>query len=285
MHILLHTAEHALWDSLKILPFIFLVYILIEYLEHKNNTDLSHLMMKTKKSGVFLGGLLGIVPQCGFSVIAADLYAKKAISVGALIAIFIATSDEAIPILLSNQQTAWVLLKVIPLKVAIAVVTGFITDCISRGHSHRHMCEHHDHHEHFHGNCESCDGGILKSSLIHTLKIFVFIFISTLAIDLVIAYSGEEMLYNLLLKNSPLQPFVASLIGLIPNCASSVILTQSYVSGALSLGSLIAGLCSGSGVGLLLLFRRNRNLKDNLRILLILYFSGAVFGSLLNIIF
>ena len=284
MHILLHTAEHALLDSLKILPFIFLVYILIEYLEHKNNTDLSHLMMKSKKSGVFLGGLLGIVPQCGFSVIAADLYAKRAISVGTLIAIFIATSDEAIPILLSNPQTARVLLKVIPLKVVIAVVTGFLADLAIKAASHKHICTKEDHHEHFHGNCESCDGGILKSSIVHTLKIFAFIFISTLAIDLVIAYTGKEVLFEILLKDSALQPFVASLIGLIPNCASSVILTQSYVSGALSLGSLIAGLCSGSGVGLLLLFRRNHNLKDNLRILGVLYFAGSVFGSIIHIL-
>lgn len=285
MHILFHTAEHAFTDSIKILPFIFLVYMLIEYLEHINNTDLSHLMMKSKKSGIVLGGLLGIIPQCGFSVIAADLFSKKSISMGALVAIFIATSDEAIPILLSNQQTALALLKVIPLKLAIAIVTGFLVDIIFKTNSHKHVCTEEHHHEHFHGNCESCDGGILKSTIVHTLKIFAFIFVSTFIIDFIIEYSGKEVLFELLLKDSPLQPFIASLIGLIPNCASSVILTQSYVSRALSLGALIAGLCSGSGVGLLLLFKRNHNLKENLKILSVLYFSGAIFGTIIHLVF
>ena len=204
---------------------------------------------------------------------------------GALVAIFIATSDEAIPILLSNSQTALALIKVIPLKLVIAIITGFLVDIIFKTNSHKHVCTEEHHHEHFHGNCESCDGGILKSTIIHTLKIFAFIFVSTFVIDFIIEFSGKDALYELLLKDSPLQPFAASLIGLIPNCASSVILTQSYVSGALSLGALIAGLCSGSGVGLLLLFKRNRNIKENLKILSVLYISGAIFGLVIHLIF
>lgn len=284
MHIIIHTLEHTFFDSVKILPFIFFMYMLIEYLEHRNNTDLSHLMMKSKKSGVILGGILGTIPQCGFSVIAADLFSKKTITMGTLIAIFIATSDEAVPILLSNTHTAPVILKVIPIKILIAVIAGFLVDLIIKNIHHKDICEKEEYHKHFHGNCESCDDGIIKSSIIHTLKIFIFIFISTFIIDLIIEYAGEQAFFNLLLKNSVFQPFIASVIGLIPNCASSVILTQSFVSGALSFGSLIAGLSAGSGVGILLLFKRNKSLKENITILSILYLIGSISGLIIHIL-
>lgn len=284
MHLFLHILEHSLIDTLKMIPFIFLIYLLIEYFEHKNNTNLSHLLMKSRKLGPLYGGIFGSIPQCGFSVIASDLYSKKAITLGTLIAIFIATSDEAIPIILSHPEKAYLVIYVILIKIISAILFGFLIDIFCKKIQLKSTCHHHDDHEHFHGNCENCDGGILKSAIIHTIKIFVFIFISTFILSYIIEFFGEENFSNVLLKGSILQPFIASLIGLIPNCAASVILTQSFIKGAISFGSLIAGLSSGAGVGLLVLFRRNKNLKGNLTILGLLFLIGGILGMLIQFI-
>lgn len=284
MHFFLHSLEHAFFDSIKILPFIFLMYLLIEYFEHRNNTDLSHLLMKSKKTGAVFGGLFGSIPQCGFSVIAADLYSKKAITLGTLIAIFVATSDEAIPIILSNPRKAYLVIEVILSKIILAIVFGFIIDLFCKTKESSHICKEEHHHEHFHGNCESCDEGFFKSALIHTIKIFAFIFIATFILDFAIECAGEEVLASFLLKDSFAQPWIAACIGLIPNCAASVVLTQSFLSGALSFGSLIAGLCSGAGVGLLVLFKKNKNSKENITVLFILYLIGAISGTLIKLI-
>ncbi|MBE7053310.1 MAG: hypothetical protein E7391_03445 [Ruminococcaceae bacterium] len=280
---MLHILEHALLDSIKILPFIFAVYFLIEYLEHKNNTDISHILMKTKKTGPLYGAFLGCIPQCGFSVIASDLFSKKSITFGTLIAIFIATSDEAIPILFSNPTKAYLVAFVVAIKFVIALIAGFTVDFIFKNSKKTSLCDcEHDHH-HFHGNCENCEGGILKSTVIHSVKIFVFIFIVTFIFNALIEFMGEKTLSNILFKESIFQPLIASLIGLIPNCAASVMLTQGYLSGVVSFGSLIAGLSSGAGVGLLVLFKHNKNVKENMLAVLVLYFIGAISGIVIGL--
>lgn len=278
----MHCLEHAFFDTLKIIPFIFLIYLVIEYFEHKNNTWLSHKLMKSKKTGVLYGALLGSIPQCGFSVIAADLYSKKAITLGTLIAIFVATSDEAIPIILASPDKAGFVVGIVAVKIIIAVVCGFLIDAFYKQGLVATVCEKQEHHEHFHGNCEGCEDGILKSAIKHTVKIFIFVFIATFILSLAIEAAGEERIASYLLKDSFFQPFIASLIGLIPNCAASVVLTQSFLSGAISFGSLIAGLCSGAGVGVLLLIKRNKNVKQNIFIIGILYVIGSLSGMIIN---
>ena len=284
MHEVLHSLEHAFFDSIKILPFIFLIYLLIEYLEHKNNTKLSHILMKAHKFGPVYGSILGSIPQCGFSVIASDLFARRAITAGTMIAIFIATSDEAVPILLSEPSKAHLVLAVIGVKIVIAVISGLLIDLVYRKRSHDNHCHDEHPHEHFHGNCESCGDGVLKSTIKHTVKIFVFIFIVSFVMTLLIEMVGEDELSKLLLKDSTVQPFIAALIGLIPNCAASVMLTEMYVVGAVSFGSLIAGLSAGAGIGILLLFRKNKNIKENLCILGTLYLIGALSGIIIQLI-
>lgn len=280
----MHILEHVILDTLKIMPFIFIVYLVIEYFEHRSNTAISHTLMKAGRLGSVYGALLGSIPQCGFSVIASDLFSKGAITLGTLIAIFVATSDEAVPIILSYPDKAYIALIVIGIKIVIAVIFGSIIDAVYRKRKELNVCREHHHHEHFHGNCESCEGGILRSTLKHTLRIFLFVLIANLIFTVAVEAVGEDSLSAYLLKGSYLQPFAASLIGLIPNCAASVILTESYISGVLSFGSLVAGLCSGAGVGVLLLFKRNKNTKQNFCILGILYAIGVISGILIQIL-
>ncbi|MBE7020732.1 MAG: hypothetical protein E7411_04785 [Ruminococcaceae bacterium] len=281
MHLAIHSLIHSFQDNIKILPFIFLMYIIIEYIEHKNNTDLSHFLMKAKGPAPLYGSILGAVPQCGFSVIASDLYAKRALSLGTLIAIFISTSDEAVPILLANPHKAHLVINVILIKIIIGTLFGLLIDLFYKRKT-VHGCNNEHEHHHFHGNCESCDKGFFKSAVIHTVKIFIFIFIAGFILTYFTELIGEEKLSHFLLKNSFLQPFIASLIGLIPNCAPSVILTESYISGMLDFGSLIAGLSSSAGVGLMILCKENKNFKENLIIILLLFLIGGISGCVLK---
>lgn len=280
MHELFHILEHAFSDSVKLLPSLFLIYLLIEYFEHKNNNRLHHLFMHTKKGGPLFGAVFGCIPQCGFSVIASELYANRFITLGTLIAVFTATSDEAIPILLSEPTLLGQLGIIIIAKLIFAVAYGFIIDLIF--HTDRakaHVCK--DEHSHFHGNCEACHGGILKSTVIHVIKIFAFIFLASVLLGYLTEYT--EGFISAVKASKWVQPFITPAIGLIPNCASSVILTRMYIDGALTVASLTGGLCSGAGVGLLMLFKLNKNVKQNLQILGLLYLLGVVSGLLLTI--
>ncbi len=275
--------EHSFIDSVKIIPFIFFIYLLIEYLEHKNNTFFTHKLMKSRGLGAVYGALFGSVPQCGFSVIASDLFSKGAITAGTLIAIFVATSDEAVPIILSYPDKEYLVINIIFIKIIIAIMSGLLVDMIYRRKVEVKECCKEDKHYHFHGNCESCEEGIFKSALKHTVKIFIFVFVANLVLTLAIEGIGEANLSKYLLKDTAFQPFVAAAIGLIPNCAASVMLTQGFVSGMVSFGSLIAGLCSGAGVGTLLLIRRNKSIKESMVIIGILYLIGVLSGVILQI--
>ncbi len=283
MQEILHILEHAFFDTLKVLPSLFLIYFLIEYLEHKNNNKAHHLFMKSKKAGPLFGSLFGCIPQCGFSVIASELYSKRFITLGTLTAVFVATSDEAIPMLLS-EPTLWTkMLLLIGIKLLFAVIAGFLIDAVIREkqHVHHHHCEEeHEEHHHYHGNCESCHDGVLKSTLIHVVKIFFFIF----AISVVLGFLMEYIPKDMLLVNKWLQPFITPLIGLIPNCAASVLLTELYIEGIITLSSLTGGLCAGAGVGLLVLFRLNKRVKENISVVLILYLTGVVLSLILTLL-
>ncbi|OJU09626.1 MAG: hypothetical protein BGN88_01350 [Clostridiales bacterium 43-6] len=268
----------TLLDSLKILPFLFITYLIIEYIGHKSSNKL---VTGLRKYGVMGGAILGCFPQCGFSVAAANLYRNRLISAGTLIAVFVSTSDEAIPVILADTGNLGIVLKLIAVKAVIAILAGVAADKLFAGifaGEASHVEEGHVHH-HFH----ECHGGIVSSALKHTLQITVFIAATIFIMNLTIHFIGEDNLSRILLTDSILQPAVAALIGFIPNCASSIIITQLYLGGSLSFGSAIAGLCTGAGVGLVVLFRVNRNLKENIKIVSYIYIVAILAGNLIQI--
>lgn len=275
--------KDVLLDSLKMLPLLFVVYAVIEFLEHKNNNSSYHILMKQKKLGPFLGAVFGCIPQCGFSVIASDLYSRRAITVGTLLAVFLSTSDEAVPILITNPSFFPDALKILGIKLIIAAVFGYIADFIIKTET-GHECEKKESHTHFHGNCEPCDHGILRSALIHSAKIFVFIFLVSLALEFVMENAVGDNVFDFFNTHTVLQPFLTALVGLIPNCAASVILTQCFIAGKITLGALIGGLCTGAGVGLVVLFKFNKNTAQNFLILISLYLCGVFSGIILQMI-
>lgn len=271
----------ALIDSAKLLPFLFLTYLLMEFIEHKMDARAKNAIKNAGKFGPLAGSLLGAIPQCGFSAAAANLYAGRIITVGTLIAIFLSTSDEMLPILLTSQVDIVLILQIIGIKVIIGMIAGFAIDALMHGKKgvveHNrigHICEH----EHCH-----CDKNIWLSALKHTGVIIAFIFVISLALNFIIEYVGEETIASVIGGQKILAPFLAGIVGLIPNCGSSVVLTQLYVSGITSLGTMLAGLLAGSGVGLLVLFRINDEHKENFKILGTVYVIGVAVGIVFNI--
>lgn len=391
-HILEHTMEH----SISIVPFLFLTYLVMEYIEHCAGEQVQHVIEKAGPFGPVLGSVAGAVPQCGFSTAAANFYTGRVITLGTLMAIFLSTSDEMLPILISNQVEVGTIFKLLGIKVIIGMVAGLAIDAILRGkkwkakasveehvcaHAHEHhhgehevhahenhhgdhaRGEHHHHevhhnerdehyhheehgghdshdhhdadahnhdehheegyehsheaHEHHHedhddhltsyerahGHCHDhdhahtrihelceqenchCENGVFMSAVIHTVHIFLYILLITFALNLIIEGVGEEKLGELLLNRPVLGQLVAAVVGLIPNCASSVVITELFLSGALGLGSMMAGLLVNAGVGVLVLFRVNRsNMKENFKIVGLLYVIGVVAGILLDLL-
>ena len=269
-------------DTLKLLPYLLVTFIILELMEHKLSKKNQKVLAKNKKFGPVLGGLLGAIPQCGFSSMASNLFSGKVITMGTLVAVFLSTSDEMLPIMLSEHTDVLVLLRIVAFKVIVGIIIGFIVDLIFRKKSK-------DNHTHISELCEdehcSCEkDGIIISSIKHTLHIGLFILIANLLINLVIFYVGEENLSNLLKQKNILTYFAASLIGLIPNCASSVIMTELYLAHFITIGNLMAGLLTGSGLGILLLFKTNKNIKENLTILSIIYFVGVIVGIVTDLV-
>ncbi len=284
---MLEVIMETLVDSIKLLPFLFLSYLLIEFIEHKSSLKLEKVLSTSGKFSKVIGGLLGIVPQCGFSAVAANLFSGRVITVGTLVAVFLATSDEAIPILLTYPERTKDILIILGIKLIIAIIAGTIIDFIISKKNHKHSeFDEHEMHEHMHDMCKDCDceHGIFKSSLKHTLSIFFFLLIITFIINVIVEFIGEENFKNVILSGSIFQPFIASIIGLIPNCAASVLLTKLFVDGSLSLGSIIAGLSTGAGVGGIILFKTNKNIKENISILGLVYFIGVFCGILIDCI-
>ena len=271
--------KDTLIDGVKLLPFLFIAFFTIEFIEHKLSNKSKETIKKSGKLGPLFGGALGMVPQCGFSSAAANLYATKIITVGTLVAIFLSTTDEMIPILISRGADLGVVIKLIGIQAVIGVIAGFIIDFIFKN---KKVEEIEDFCEHEHCDCEH--KSILESSIRHTLNILAFIMIISFILNLGLYYLGEDVLANLFLKNSLFGPFVASLVGLIPNCAASVVLTELYLNSAITLGSVIAGLLTGSGVAILILFRVNKNLKENLFVLGAIYSVGVISGIIIDLI-
>lgn len=271
--------QDTLIDSARLLPFLFLTYLAMEYLEHRTGDKAQRMVKRAGRFGPLVGGILGAVPQCGFSAAASNLYAGRVITLGTLIAIFLSTSDEMLPILLSEQAPMNVILPILLIKVVIGAAAGLLIDRLihpKEEHHHIHeMCEH----DHCH-----CEEGILRSALKHTVQITFFIIIIGFALNLVLAFVGEDALANLILNRPILGPVLAGIVGLIPNCAASVVITQLYLQGAMSIGAMMAGLLSGAGVGVLVLFRVNHNKKENLKILGLLYLIGVLCGIVIELV-
>lgn len=280
MHVLLDGAIEAL----KTLPFLFIAFLLIEFLEHKAEDKIQHLFTRAGGMGPFIGTILGCVPQCGFSVMCANLYSSGIITLGTLVAVFLSTSDEAIILLATAENGYFEILKLIATKIVIALFFGYAIYLIEKR-------KHEEHHHHSHDLCEQdhcgCDenSGILRPALIHTIKVFGFLLLFTILIQLAVSFIGTERLSHFLLADSIFQPFLSAIIGFIPNCASSVLLTQLYVANTLSFGALIAGLCTNAGAGMLILFRNRSNFKENFKVLGVMYLCSVIPGIILHLTF
>lgn len=290
---MLDIIKDTIFDSIKLLPFLFITYLLMEYIEHKMGNKSKEIMKKADKFGPLFGSILGVFPQCGFSVSATNLYAARVITLGTLISVYLSTSDEMLPIFISESVPIIVILKILGVKLLIGILAGFLIDLFIRlvkdkkniKNSEKEIYEKDeikDLCEEEHCHCD--EDGIFKSALKHTINIFLFILLITFVINMAVYFVGEDNISKLLLDKPILGPMVAALIGLIPNCAASVILTNMYLQNVISVSSLIAGLLTGAGVGLAVLFKTNKGIKNNIKIVFLLYLIGVISGMVLQLI-
>lgn len=277
---MLEVIEDTLIDGIKLLPFLFITYLIMEYIEHKTSKKAKEVIKKSGKFGPIIGSILGAFPQCGFSVAATNFYAARVITLGTLISVYLSTSDEMIPIFISEGVNIVTLLKILGIKILIGMLAGFIIDLVLRLRRKNieeeriiDLCEK----DHCH-----CEHGILKSALKHTINIFVFVLIITFVINIIIHFIGESTIENFVKSNMIFGPVLGGIIGLIPNCASSVILTQLYLENVISVSTMISGLLVGAGVGLIVLFKMNKGIKENLCITGLLYIIGVISGIIIQ---
>ncbi len=278
MEMILDVIYDTLIDGLRILPFLFLTYLAMECLEHWTGGRMQEIVRKSGKAGPAIGGLLGIFPQCGFSAAAANLYAGKVITLGTLLAVFLSTSDEMLPIMISENAGISLIVRILLTKLIFAVAVGFLADVLfpKKGEPQiGHFCEKHHCH---------CEKGIWRSAANHTWKIFLYLLAVSLILNYVIAAIGEDTMASFVSNRPVLGLFAAGIVGMIPNCASSVVLTHLYLGGVLGAGPLFAGLLAGSGVGYLVLLRVNEDKKDNLRIFALLYGVGVAAGAIVEVL-
>ncbi len=272
-------------DNLLLLPFLFPTYLVLEAIEAHAGGALERALGRARRWGPFVGSLSGAVPQCGFSAAAASLYAGGVITVGTLVAVFLSTSDELIPVLVSKAMPIDILVKIVGLKVAFGLMAGLVVDAFLRARGARtpaphvaDLCAH--------SRCGCAEHkGIVLPALIHTAEIFLFILIVSGALELALHFAGEDVLESFILNKPVLGELLAGLAGMIPNCAVSVTFAQLYAQGGMSAGALMAGSLAGSGLGLLVLFRTHRRLKDDLLILATVYAFGVVFGHFAGYLF
>lgn len=268
----------GLLDSLNLFPFLLLTYIALEYIEQRAGEKPLNLISNAGKWGPVIGGLSGIVPQCGFAAAAANFFAAKAISVGTLLAVFLTTSDEMLPILISNAVPAAIIMKILGIKLCIGIAAGLVVDMALHKNAEavdmEPLCEQED--------CHCDGGGILKPAMYHAVKITLFVLVITLVLNAVIFLCGDDFFRHVGFNRPLLGPVVAAAVGLIPNCSASVAVTQLWVDEVISLGSLISGVLAGGGVGLLVLFRVNRNRRQNIKIAAVLYGIAVMAGFLIE---
>ncbi|MBC5660149.1 arsenic efflux protein [Anaerosacchariphilus sp. NSJ-68] len=269
----------AFLDTAKTVPFLLIAFLILETLEHYSNNFMNRALGHMGKAGPLVGAVFGCIPQCGFSVAAANLYSGGVITLGTLMAVFLSTSDEAILILFSHPGSGSVILKLLAGKLLIGIAAGYLLDFLLRGKKE---------HKHIEDMCRGCgcsdDSGIVKPAVRHTIQLTIYVFVFTAALNLVLGLVGMDALTTFLGKDTWFQPFLTALLGLIPNCASSILITELYLAGGLSLASAMGGLCAGAGVGLAVLFRENHPAKENVGIVALLYLISAGAGLLLEVI-
>lgn len=321
-HIATHVLEHSLSDTLYLIPFLFVTYLLMEWLEHRTSNKTQEAIRHAGAAGPIVGALLGVVPQCGFSAMAATLYAGRVITLGTLFAVFLSTSDEMLPIFIAEQVPLPTILYIMGSKVLVGILMGFIVDAIVRlarrdkqdlrihelceqdncGCTHgcetceenpQAVYEHfedcadgctHEHHAHNHAHDH--DHGwkaIFLSALKHTVQVTIFIFLITIVLNAIIEVVGEDALGDFMQLNPLLSILAACLVGLIPNCAASVVIADLYIKGVLGAGAMFGGLLVAAGVGILVLLRANRPWKQNVAIIVALYAMGVVWGFVVQI--
>lgn len=265
----------GLLDTAKLLPFLFLTYLAMEFLEHKAEGKALRFLEKSGRFGPLLGALVGTVPQCGFSAAAANLYAGRIITLGTLLAVFLSTSDEMLPLLIAGNVKMTSVLLILGVKIVVGIAVGMLVDLVLR-------LRHKEESVHIDTLCEQdhchCENGIFRSALHHTVHITLFILLVTLFVNAVVFFVGEDTVASLFYDRPVVGHILSALVGLIPNCAASVALTGFYLNGFTTAGAMLAGLLPGAGVGLLVLFRVNRPMKENFLILLLLFVVGVLAG-------
>ena len=284
--IIIESLLDTIKDTAALIPFLFITYLAMEWLERKTEEQSVALLSRIGNSGPVIGAAAGVIPQCGFSAAAASLYSGGVISVGTLIAVFLSTSDEMVPIFISSAVSPGTIGKLLFAKFIIAMITGLTIDMAVklvnytfRTHKHIHdLCEQDE------CGCEDEEGGIVHSALVHTVKITVFVFLISLVISLLAGFAGQDAIASFMTAIPVLGVFLAGLIGLIPNCAASVIIAQLYLEGLLTAGQMMAGLLVGAGVGLLVLVRTNRHHAENMRVIAALYGAGILWGLLIDLL-
>lgn len=279
-HLFLDVLTDAIIDTAKLIPFLFFTYLIMEYLENRAGERTVDMLLNAGKKGPVIGGLLGAFPQCGFSAAAAGLYSGGVITIGTLLAVFLSTSDEMLPILISERAQAGTIFLILGAKIVVGVTAGIVVDMASciLGKGRQNGLRIHEMCERDHCHCE--EGSIFRSAVIHCVEIVIFIFLVSFFLNIVVAWVGMEELVGTVSRYPLLSIFVSGLVGLIPNCAASVSITKLYLEGVLSVGCMFAGLLSCAGIGLLVLFRTNRDWRRNVRILVTLYAVSVAGGGL-----
>lgn len=281
VHMLKHAAEHTMEESINLLPLLFFTYLLMEFLEHCTSRACENQIRKAGSLGPVWGGLLGIMPQCGFSTAASSLYAGRVITVGTLLAVYLSTSDEMIPIMISESVPMTTIAKIVITKVMIAIISGLSIELILRR-----LTGKKESHTEIHEVCENescgCEHGMLRSALHHTVQIFAYILLVTFIMNVVVELIGEETLAVFFTGIPVLGQMIAALVGLIPNCASSVVITELYLAGIIGAGAMMAGLLVNAGVGVLVLLRLSRNWRQNGKIVGALYGLGVFWGVVIQ---
>ncbi len=330
MNLFLEILADATKDTLVLVPFLFVTYLVLESLEHAAGARVAAVVRKAGAAGPIVGGILGVLPQCGFSAMGATLFAGRVVTLGTLLAVFLSTSDEMLPLLVAEQVDLGLVGRILAAKAAIGIVVGLAADAILRlvahrshahgadllvdglseagagvGHIHE-LCERdhchceddeevghvHEAHDHGHGHAHAHDhagqehehgtsgmlGSVVRGAVSHTVQVTVFIFVITLVLSVFLDTLGEEAIASILGSNAVVATFVSALVGLIPNCAASIVITQLYLDGALGLGPMMAGTLVAGGAGFLVLFRTNRNVRENVCVLAILLAVGIVSG-------
>ena len=276
---ILHALEHAFLDTVRMVPFLLAAFLALEALEHYSNNYMNRVLGKVGKAGPAVGAVFGCVPQCGFSVAAANLYSGGVITLGTLLAVFLSTSDEAVLILLGNPGSGPVIVRLLLGKVLIGIGFGYLADLVLRNKKEE---------KHIEDLCRSCGcsdhGGILKPALKHTVRLTAYILVFTFVLNVLLEWIGMNTLTAILGRDTWFQPLLTALLGLIPDCASSILITELYLAGGLSFAAAMSGLCAGAGVGLAVLFKTNRPMKENLGILALLYVISAAVGLLLELV-